>query len=226
MRALVKNFRRMLRTFGRRAPQRLHQVLQNLCDPPQRRRRDPTLRQQNPTAALVSFATSSTTQFLERGLRPLRQHCRRQYHQHTTTKAPHVCARRSCALSQKSCRGGCECVDTSEHNRIAHFVLVHHFVELCICLLDPVSIVTVDNIDQTVRILEVMVPQRADHKVEPQSLYNTVRSSRWSSPSRQASQAEEDRNRAACAQRPSHRLQPVTCELATRPREYTPVSRT
>ena len=62
-------------------------------------------------------------------------------------------------LFQTSRRGGCESVYTSENNRIAYFVLVHYFGGLCLCLLAPVSIVTVDNVDQTVRILQEVMPQ-------------------------------------------------------------------
>ena len=69
----------------------------------------------------------------------------------------------------------------NEHNRIVHFVLVRHFDELCFCLLDPVSTATVDNVDQTVLILVVMMPQRAElvpvpegHTVKLKSLYSTV----------------------------------------------------
>ena len=63
----------------------------------------------------------------------------------------------------------CECLDTSEHNGIAHFVLVHHFVELCFCLVDLVSIVIVDNTGQTVRILVKMMLQRAELVLTPDS---------------------------------------------------------
>ena len=49
----------------------------------------------------------------------------------------------------------------TEHNSIAHFVL-DFFNELFFCILDPISIVTVDNVDQTVRTLLVVSPEGAD----------------------------------------------------------------
>ena len=55
-----------------------------------------------------------------------------------------------------------ECIGTSEHNRIAHFVLFHQIVELSLCLLDPVATVTDDNVDQTVPTMVEMTSQGAD----------------------------------------------------------------
>ena len=86
-----------------------------------------------------------------RDFRPSRQQCRCLYHHQSST-----CLRASVINFPRRFPVKGVSVSTNDHNRIAHFVLVHHFVGLCFCLLDPVSIVTVDNI---VRILVVMTPQ-------------------------------------------------------------------
>ena len=83
-------------------------------------------------------------QMLEPGLCFRCQQCRRQGHwaQHhqTILTLAHV----SQILARASCRGGCEGVGESEHNRIVHFILAQ-FVELFLCIHDLVSIVAVEN---------------------------------------------------------------------------------
>ena len=54
-----------------------------------------------------------------------------------------------------------------QQRRQPYFVLVHPFVSLCFCLLELVSIVTVDNVGQTVRILVVMMRQRKELVLTP-----------------------------------------------------------
>ena len=39
----------------------------------------------------------------------------------------------------------------NHHHRIAHLVLVQHFDEFFVCLLNPVSVFAVNGVDQTVR---------------------------------------------------------------------------
>ena len=48
----------------------------------------------------------------------------------------------------------------NQHRRIAHLVLVRHFDEFFVCLLNPVSVVAVSGVDQTVHSPEILSPSR------------------------------------------------------------------
>ena len=48
----------------------------------------------------------------------------------------------------------------NQHRRIAHLVLVWHFDEFFVCLLNPVSVIAVSGVDQTVRSPEILSPSR------------------------------------------------------------------
>ena len=48
----------------------------------------------------------------------------------------------------------------NQHRRIAHLVLVRHFDEFFVCLLNPVSVVAVGGVDQTVHSPEMLSPSR------------------------------------------------------------------
>ena len=48
----------------------------------------------------------------------------------------------------------------NQHRRIAHLVLVRHFDDFFICLLNPVSVIAVSGVDQTVHSPELLSPSR------------------------------------------------------------------
>ena len=48
----------------------------------------------------------------------------------------------------------------NQHRRIAHLVLVRHLDEFFVCLLNPVSVVAVSGVDQTVHSPEILSPSR------------------------------------------------------------------
>ena len=53
-------------------------------------------------------------------------------------------------------------VSEAEQDSVPQFVLVEHAHELITCLVNTFSVITVDNENQTLCVLEVMSPQRSD----------------------------------------------------------------
>ena len=51
-------------------------------------------------------------------------------------------------------------VAEKQHHRIAHLVLVRHFDEFFLCLLNPVSVIAVNGVDQTVHSPVILSPSR------------------------------------------------------------------
>ena len=49
-----------------------------------------------------------------------------------------------------------------QQHRVAHLILIQHFVEFLSGVLNPIPVVAVDDIDETVGALIVVAPQGAD----------------------------------------------------------------
>ena len=49
-----------------------------------------------------------------------------------------------------------------QQHRVAHLILIQHFVEFLSGVLNPIPVVAVDDIDETVGALVVVAPQGAD----------------------------------------------------------------